>query len=80
MLCLFYITNQCQRAQAKEEYECSTKEFEQWVSNPSVLKRKGLVFYHDFLILKEKWYQLCEILKKQIMKVWHFSIVDLDIP
>jgi len=29
MLHLLYITYQCQRAQAKEEYEHSTKEFEQ---------------------------------------------------
>ncbi len=27
-LCMFYIIDQCQRAQAKGEYECNTKEFE----------------------------------------------------
>jgi hypothetical protein len=44
MLCLHYIIDQSQKAWAKEEYEYSTKEFEQWVSNPSVLKGKGCWF------------------------------------
>jgi hypothetical protein len=45
-----------------------------------VERERVLVFYHDLSILEEKWYQLCEILEKQVMNIQHFSIVDLDIP
>jgi hypothetical protein len=45
-----------------------------------VEREKVLVFYHDLSIWKEKWYQLCEILEKQVMNILHFSITNVDIP
>jgi hypothetical protein len=30
--------------------------------------------------MRKKWYQLCEILESQVMKVRHFSMANLNIP
>jgi hypothetical protein len=60
MLCMLYIINQCQRAQAKEEYECSTKELSNEFQIQMCWKGK------DFSFLSWSF----DMRRKMVLDVW----------